>query len=136
MTSRPAVRALAWGDRALFGVDRVTKADDWRLRAELPARTADAAFDPAATWTLFAGGDILLDRGVYQTVAHPGQGRRLPVRWRHGRDHLTLQGLLADRLGPAPDPPDRQRRRRPRRSSPAPTSRSRTSRTRRPNRFR
>ncbi len=73
-----AVRALAWGDRALFGVDRVAKADDWSLRAELPARTADAAFDPAATWTLFAGGDILLDRGVYQTVRIRGKGVDFP----------------------------------------------------------
>ena len=29
----PAVRALAWGDRSLFGVDRVKAADAWRLNA-------------------------------------------------------------------------------------------------------
>jgi poly-gamma-glutamate synthesis protein (capsule biosynthesis protein) len=73
-----AVRALAWGDRALFGVGRVKTADDWGLRAELPVRTADAAFDPAATWTLFAGGDILLDRGVYQTVRIRRKGVDFP----------------------------------------------------------
>jgi Bacterial capsule synthesis protein PGA_cap len=74
----PAVRALAWGDRALFGVDRVTKADDWRLRADLPARAGEVAFDPAATWTMFAGGDILLDRGVYQTVRLRRKGVDFP----------------------------------------------------------
>jgi poly-gamma-glutamate synthesis protein (capsule biosynthesis protein) len=74
----PAVRALAWGDQALFGVGRVTKAADWRLDAELPARDAATAFDPAATWTLFAGGDILLDRGVYQTVRLRGRGVDFP----------------------------------------------------------
>ena len=74
----PGVRALAWGDRALFGVDRIRKAADWTLRAELPARDGATAFDPAATWTLFAGGDILLDRGVYQTLRVNGKGADFP----------------------------------------------------------
>ncbi len=74
----PAVRALAWGDRTLFGVDRVTKATDWRLNVEMPARATDATFDPSATWTLFAGGDILLDRGVYQTLRVRGRGEDFP----------------------------------------------------------
>jgi poly-gamma-glutamate synthesis protein (capsule biosynthesis protein) len=39
---------------------------------------ADSAFDPKATWTLFAGGDILLDRGVYQTVKLRGKGVDFP----------------------------------------------------------
>jgi poly-gamma-glutamate synthesis protein (capsule biosynthesis protein) len=74
----PAVRALAWGGRTLFGVGRVTAAADWRLQAQLPAPAADAAFDPAATWTMFAGGDILLDRGVYETVRIKGKGVDFP----------------------------------------------------------
>ncbi len=74
----PAVRALAWGDRSLFGVDRVKKAADWRLNAELPRRGAERAFDPASTWTLFAGGDILLDRGVYETLRVKGRGPNFP----------------------------------------------------------
>jgi Bacterial capsule synthesis protein PGA_cap len=74
----PGVRALAWGKRGLFGVDRVKKMADWRLNAELPQRPDDAAFDPAATWTLFAGGDILLDRGVYQTLRVKGEGPDFP----------------------------------------------------------
>jgi poly-gamma-glutamate synthesis protein (capsule biosynthesis protein) len=74
----PAVRALAWGDRSLFGVGRVTRAADWRLSAELPPRGEEAAFDPAATWTLFAGGDILLDRGVYETLRVKGRGEDFP----------------------------------------------------------
>ena len=40
-----------------------------------------------------------------------GQGRRLPVRRRHGRHHRHLQGLLAVRLGPAVHRPDGQPRR-------------------------
>ena len=74
----PAVRALAWGDRTLFGVGRVTEPQEWRLQAQLPAAPADTAFDPAATWTMFAGGDILLDRGVYQTVRINGKGADFP----------------------------------------------------------
>jgi poly-gamma-glutamate synthesis protein (capsule biosynthesis protein) len=74
----PAVRALAWGGRALFGVGRVVDGAEWRLHAPLAAPAADAAFDPGATWTLFAGGDILLDRGVYQTVRVKGKGVDFP----------------------------------------------------------
>lgn len=75
----PAVRALAWGDRALFGVERVTDPAEWRLRATVPAASVDDdPFDPGATWTLFAGGDILLDRGVYQTLVVNGAGPDFP----------------------------------------------------------
>ena len=74
----PAVRALAWGDRSLFGVDRVKKAADWRLNAELPRRADETGFDPSATWTFFAGGDILLDRGVYETLRVKGRGPNFP----------------------------------------------------------
>ncbi|HET8785711.1 MAG TPA: CapA family protein [Candidatus Limnocylindrales bacterium] len=74
----PAVRALAWGDRSLFGVGRVTKDGDWRLNAQLPERGDEAVFDAGATWTLFAGGDILLDRGVYETLRVKGRGEDFP----------------------------------------------------------
>ena len=63
---------LAWGGKALFGVDRVKKLADWPLTAQLPAPAAAEAYDPATTWTLFAGGDILLDRGVYLTLKSRG----------------------------------------------------------------
>ncbi len=74
----PEVRALAWGDKALFGVDRVKTLADWPLSASLPLPSSGAAFDPATTWTLFAGGDILLDRGVYQTVKLRRKGVDFP----------------------------------------------------------
>ncbi len=72
------VRALDWGTDALFGVDRVKDLADWPLTAQLPAPTAAEAYDPASTWTLFAGGDILLDRGVYQTLVVKGKGADFP----------------------------------------------------------
>jgi hypothetical protein len=74
----PEVRALAWGQRALFGIGRVKRLADWPLSAALPLPAAGDAFDPATTWTLFAGGDILLDRGVYQTVKLRGKGVDFP----------------------------------------------------------
>ena len=76
----PDVRALAWGGKALFGEDRVRKLADWPLTARLPAPTTAAAFDPSTTWTLFAGGDIMLDRGVYETLAVKGKGADFPFQ--------------------------------------------------------
>ncbi len=73
----PGVRALAWSGQRLFGVDRVTKTADWPLAARV--RTTDpAAFDPSATWTLVAGGDIMLDRGVYDVLRNQGKGADFP----------------------------------------------------------
>jgi poly-gamma-glutamate synthesis protein (capsule biosynthesis protein) len=72
----PAVRALGWSDKTLFGVARVEKLDQWPLRANLTA--GSAAYDPAKAWTLVAGGDILLDRGVAQTIKIRGKGVDFP----------------------------------------------------------
>jgi len=74
----PSVRALAWGRHLLFGVDRVSGLDAWTLFAELPVDGATERYDPAAAWTLVAGGDILLDRGVYKTVKIDGKGVDFP----------------------------------------------------------
>jgi hypothetical protein len=72
----PAVRALAWTGRSLFGVDRTKTAGAWKLTAQLHG---DAhPFDPGATWTIVAGGDILLDRGVYKQIEILGKGADFP----------------------------------------------------------
>ncbi|HEY2887786.1 MAG TPA: hypothetical protein VGJ17_04165, partial [Candidatus Limnocylindrales bacterium] len=61
----PSVRAIAWGNAELFGVDRVKTAGGWKLNASLPTTIgATPAFNPAKVWTMVAGGDIMLDRGV------------------------------------------------------------------------
>jgi hypothetical protein len=73
----PGVRVLGWGDKTLFGVGRVAATKDWGLTASLP-QAVDAAFDAAKSWTLFAGGDIMLDRGVAQTVKIRGKGVDFP----------------------------------------------------------
>ena len=74
----PSVRALAWGRDALFGVDRVKGTAQWPLVAAFAPGSAPDAFDPSATWTLFAGGDILLDRGVYKTLVVEDKGADFP----------------------------------------------------------
>jgi hypothetical protein len=84
----PAVRAIAWGGASMFGVDRVASAADWPLRASLPARSASpSAYDPGAAWTLVAGGDIMLDRGVYQAIEVEGKGVDFP--WDGGTAEIT-----------------------------------------------
>ena len=72
----PSVRALGWDDRQLFGVDRVRSLADWPLAARLAAE--GPPFDPGSTWTLVAGGDILLDRGVARQVKILGRGVDFP----------------------------------------------------------
>jgi poly-gamma-glutamate capsule biosynthesis protein CapA/YwtB (metallophosphatase superfamily) len=76
----PSVRAIGWGKDALFGVDRVATLDGWPLVAKVAAdaATAEPTYDPAAAWTLFAAGDIMLDRGVAKTVKVDGKGVDFP----------------------------------------------------------
>ncbi|HET7030689.1 MAG TPA: CapA family protein, partial [Candidatus Limnocylindrales bacterium] len=70
----PGVRALAWAGRQLFGVDAVKSVEAWGLTARLPQPVDTPPFDPAGSWTLVAGGDIMLDRGVAQTLTVKGKG--------------------------------------------------------------
>ena len=53
---------------------------EWRLTAHLEDADGDGrdGFDPSATWTMFAGGDVLLDRGVHQTISIRGKGEDFP----------------------------------------------------------
>jgi poly-gamma-glutamate synthesis protein (capsule biosynthesis protein) len=70
----PGVRALGWGGRQLFGVDAVGSGAAWGLTARLPQPSDTPVFDPADSWTLVAGGDIMLDRGVAQTLTVKRKG--------------------------------------------------------------
>ncbi len=74
----PGVRALGWGGHTLFGVDAVETVAEWGLTASLPQRVDTPIFDPAASWTVVAGGDIMLDRGVAQTLKINGKGADFP----------------------------------------------------------
>jgi poly-gamma-glutamate capsule biosynthesis protein CapA/YwtB (metallophosphatase superfamily) len=71
----PSVRALAWGNKSLFGNDRVKSLAKWPLTARLQApEGAATAYDPGQAWTLAAGGDILLDRGVSLAINDAARG--------------------------------------------------------------
>jgi len=71
----PGVRALGWGDVNLFGAHRLKAADTWPLTAQLPASPGGA--NPA-TWTLFAAGDLGLDRSYANVVKNLGKGIDYP----------------------------------------------------------
>ncbi len=88
-----SVRALAWGSRSLFGVGRVATLDGWPLtaRLEVPAG-ATPAYDPDRAWTLFAGGDILLDRGVSLAIRASKTGADFPF----DGGTATINGLCKD----------------------------------------
>jgi hypothetical protein len=58
----PAVHALGIDDRQLFGNDRVPALSAWPLLVTVTT-TADHAWDQGTTWSIAAGGDVLLDRG-------------------------------------------------------------------------
>jgi len=74
----PGVRALGWGGHTLFGVDAVKTVTAWGLTAQLPQRSDTPVFDPAGSFTIVAGGDIMLDRGVAQELKINGKGADFP----------------------------------------------------------
>ena len=73
----PGVRALGWGRSQLFGVHRLKTVSAWPLTARLPA-PAPSPYDPATTWTLFAAGDLGLDRTYANVVKIQGKGIDYP----------------------------------------------------------
>jgi poly-gamma-glutamate synthesis protein (capsule biosynthesis protein) len=74
------VRALSWDGAALFGVGRVADLSSWPLLAKLPA--GERHYDPATAFTIVAGGDILLDRGVARQVKIKKRGVDFPFNGR------------------------------------------------------
>jgi poly-gamma-glutamate synthesis protein (capsule biosynthesis protein) len=73
----PGVRALGWGRLQLFGVHRLKTVGAWPLTARLSA-PASSPYDPATTWTLFAAGDLGLDRAYANVVKIQGKGIDYP----------------------------------------------------------
>lgn len=68
----PSVRALAWGSASLFGETRVASLDAWPLQAQMLASASSPAYDPANAWTLYAAGDLGLDRGAALAIKQHG----------------------------------------------------------------
>jgi poly-gamma-glutamate synthesis protein (capsule biosynthesis protein) len=75
----PSVRAIGWGSAELFGNQRVKSLDAWPLTATLQVPEGQApAYDPGDAWTLVAGGDVLLDRGVKLAIDDHASGTDFP----------------------------------------------------------
>ena len=68
----PAVRALAWGTTSLFGEVRVASVGAWPLHAKLTVSSDEAVYDPGTAWTVFAAGDLALDRGAALAIKTHG----------------------------------------------------------------
>ena len=68
----PGVRALAWGSASLFGERRVASLAAWPLHAQMPSLAGGASYSPSAAWTLFAAGDLGLDRGAALAIRNHG----------------------------------------------------------------
>jgi hypothetical protein len=94
----PAVRAIAWQGRSLFGVGRVKSTADWKLTSRLPGDRVK--FDAGKTWTLVAGGDILLDRGVAKQVKVLGKGVDFPFSG--GTAEITARHCCSSFAWPIP----------------------------------
>jgi poly-gamma-glutamate capsule biosynthesis protein CapA/YwtB (metallophosphatase superfamily) len=83
------VRALAIDGTALFGEERVSGLAGWPLLVAEPVGAAPSTFDLASTWTLAAGGDVMLDREVYRLAVVEGRGADWP--WDGGTARITGQ---------------------------------------------
>lgn len=75
----PGIRAIGWRGVELFGVHRLEDVAKWTLRAQLPTTLPGVVpYDPKTTWTMWAGGDIGLDRSVAKVVTLDGMGVDYP----------------------------------------------------------
>ena len=83
----PDVRALAVDGVDLFGNDRLQDVAGWPLLVPAALGTDPPSFDPETTWTLVAGGDVMLDRSIYRRTVRQGKGADEP--WDGGSAEIT-----------------------------------------------
>ena len=88
---RPSVRALGVGGRTLFGDTRVRSVAEWPLT--VPGPRGAPVFDPAATWTLVAAGDVMNDREVYRRTVLLGKGPDFP--WNGGTARIVRRSCCS-----------------------------------------
>ena len=88
----PGVRALAWGAASLFGENRVASLAAWPLHASLAVAPGAAAYDPSAAWTMFAAGDLGLDRGAALAIRSHGNDSR----YLYSGGRVTITGHCKD----------------------------------------
>lgn len=95
---RSSVRALGVGKDRLFGSGRVSHLADWPLTVPHELAGGPDTFDPAATWTLLAGGDVMLDREVYRQAVMLGKGPHYP--WDGGIARIVSRTCCTSYGGP------------------------------------
>ncbi len=83
---QPAIRALGIDGRVLFGDARVRTMAEWALTIPTSADSA-VVFDPSATWTVVAAGDVMNDRAVYQQAVLLHHGPDFP--WSGGTARIV-----------------------------------------------
>jgi poly-gamma-glutamate synthesis protein (capsule biosynthesis protein) len=81
------VRALALDGLDLFGNDRIRDLAAWPVLVSAAPGADTPSFDPATTWTLVAGGDVMLDRTIYRRTVREGKGADYP--WDGGFAEIT-----------------------------------------------
>jgi poly-gamma-glutamate synthesis protein (capsule biosynthesis protein) len=74
----PRVRALGLADRQLFGNDRVRSNEDWPLVIPV-SEPPERVWNQASTVTIVAGGDSMMDRGIYERVVNRDKGISYPL---------------------------------------------------------
>jgi Bacterial capsule synthesis protein PGA_cap len=79
------VHALAVDGLDLFGNRHLRSLATWPLL--VPGPPGPSSFDPASLWTLVAGGDVMLDRSIYDRTVRKGKGADYP--WDGGSAAIT-----------------------------------------------
>ncbi len=75
----PQMRALGIDGADLVGENHVQKLSAWPFVATVSA-PSNETWDQASTWTIAAGGDIFMDRGVENTTLKMGKGVNYPFQ--------------------------------------------------------
>lgn len=83
----PDVRALTVDGFDLFGNGRLRDVALWPLLMPATPGVDPPSFYPATTWTLVAGGDVMLDRSIYRRTVRQGKGADYP--WDGGFAEIT-----------------------------------------------
>jgi poly-gamma-glutamate capsule biosynthesis protein CapA/YwtB (metallophosphatase superfamily) len=81
------VHALSVDGLDLFGNGRLRSLARWPLLVSVAPGTPPSSFDAATTWTIVAGGDVMLDRSIYDRTVRKGKGADYP--WDGGSAAIT-----------------------------------------------
>jgi poly-gamma-glutamate capsule biosynthesis protein CapA/YwtB (metallophosphatase superfamily) len=84
----------------LFGNHSLRDVAAWPLLMPAAPGVNPPSFDPATTWTLVAGGDVMLDRSIYRRSVREGKGADYP--WDGGLAQITRRRCCSAAGHPLP----------------------------------